>query len=120
MSDVKDKAASVDLSLEEVRAIRSLEAIAASIESFLANQIDRIGFSLNYCQEAFTQHRLLQQRTLEFENEKSEFETMQKRERQRLFEICEKLIAGWEQLENQSWDSNDGKRKARQNECGKD
>ena len=91
----------LDDSLGELRAVRNLAAIASSIETFLAGQIDRVESSLRQCQEAFTQHQLLQDRILEFENKKAEWDATQKLETKRLYEVGEKLIAGWEQLEKE-------------------
>ena len=87
--------------LVELRAIRSLEAVSDGIENFLTSQIDKIESSLQQCQEASTQHKLLQQRIIEFENDKAAWDATQKTETARLFEIGEKLIAGWEQLEKE-------------------
>ena len=94
----------LDNSLGELRVARHLEAIATSIETFLCSQVDKIDSSLTQCQEAFTQHRLLQERIIEFENQKAAWDESQRVETQRLFEIGEKLIAGWEQLEKERQD----------------
>ena len=91
----------LDDSLGELRAVRNLAAIASSIETFLAGQIDKVESSLSRCQQAFTQHQLLQDRILEFENKKAAWDAAQKLETKRLFAVGEKLIAGWEQLEKE-------------------
>ena len=96
--------ANFDSSLVELRAVRNLEAIASSMETFLLAQIEKIESSLEKCDEAFTQHELLQQRFIEFENEKAAWDATQKLESQRLYEIGEKLIAGWEQLEKERFE----------------
>ena len=100
MSDRKDTA-NFDNALGELRAVRNLEAVASSIDTFLSGQIEKIEASLRKCQEAFTQHRLLQERIIEFENRKDAWDAAQKLESQRLFEIGEKLIEGWDQLEKE-------------------
>lgn len=101
MSKSTDTTTNLDHALVELRAIRSLEAVSAGIEKFLNSQIDKIESALQHCQEAFTQHELLQQRIIEFENDKATWDATQKSETQRLFQIGEKLIAGWDQLEKE-------------------
>ncbi len=92
-------------SLAELRSGRRLEKVTASIESFLFSQVLRLNESLDQCKLAVDENEIVQRVMANFEQQKADWENDRQAEIRRLSEASEKLIASWEQLENerQAW-----------------
>ena len=85
--------------LTEIRSGRRLEKIAASVESFLENQIARIEKALAEVEQAAENDRIVQKILADFEDEKAAWEQERQAEIERLSRAGEDLIAAWDKLE---------------------
>ena len=90
----------IDQTLNEIRSGRRLGQIVSSIECFLLGQIDRIEDSIEECNRAVENDRILQNILREFELEKKAWEESRQAEARRLQLAGEDLIRQWEELES--------------------
>lgn len=99
------KPMTIDQSLTELRTGRRLEQVTTRIGSFLQSQIARIEESLAECEKSVNQNQIVQRIIADFEQQKADWESQRDAESKRLYEAGERLIAGWQQLEDerQKW-----------------
>lgn len=91
----------LDRTLTEIRSGRRLEKVVSCIESFLYSQISRLEKGLAECGKAVDNDEIVKKILADFELEKQAWEAERQLETLRLKEAGEKLIHGWEQLENE-------------------
>lgn len=96
-----EERAQLDRTLNEIRSGRRLEKVITCIESFLNSQISRLEKGLAECERAAGNDKIVQRILSDFELEKQAWEAERQIETLRLKEAGEKLILGWEQLENE-------------------
>jgi hypothetical protein len=101
MCDVAVESQSLDRTLTEIRSGRRLEKIVKSIENFLHSQISRIDKVLEECRLAEDNDKILQKILQDFEQEKLDWEETRHSESLRLVEASDKLIQGWQELEDE-------------------
>ena len=92
---------SLDRKLTEIRSGRRLEKIAASVEHFLNSQVSRLESTLDEIQRAEENDKIVQKILADFEEEKLSWEKRRQAEIARLNDASEKLIKGWQQLEEE-------------------
>ena len=92
---------SLDQKLTEIRSGRRLEKISASVESFLNSQVSRLETVLDEIQRAEENDKIVQRILADFEEEKLAWEERRQAETLRLQKASEKLINGWQQLEDE-------------------
>ena len=92
---------SSDNTLARIEVSRKLAEIAASIESFLIGQSEKLQRALNECARAVDENQKLQTMLREFEERKLQWEQERQSELKRLNLASEKLTKGWQQLEQQ-------------------
>ncbi len=92
---------SLDRTLTEIRSGRRLEKIVTSIENFLHNQILRLDKALDEFRLAQNNEKILQKILKDFETEKLQWDEARNSEILRLSDASEKLIEGWQQLEDE-------------------
>lgn len=91
----------LDHTLTEIRSGRRLEKVVSCVENFLQSQISRLEKEMAKCEEAVDNDKIVQKILADFELEKQAWDAERQTETRRLKDAGEKLIQGWEQLENE-------------------